>query len=246
MAETLIAAVSALIALAAGLVAYRAHRHQLRRAAVTDTHQRHIEEREQRVSEREAAAERREALVQASMMDVTVRWVPSSLHEGWSTPWILVHNSSNQPFADLHVRFRDEPVTGQTGVLFPGAIHRFQLPSSEYRSGVPEVGRGVSVDFTDVAGTRWRREGDGGLREGHSTGDTWEWGAREEPVIMRFTAPDPPWPTPGRDAFEWSSRGRGHRRLSHHPHEHSWKVWAKAVALMLICGFLMTVYLWNR
>ncbi|MFF7021953.1 hypothetical protein ACFY97_13160 [Streptomyces klenkii] len=190
MVETLIAALSALFALGAGLVSYWSYRHQVRRATVTDARQQRIDQRERTVSQREAAAERREVLAQASMLDVTIRRVPSSLREGWSTSYILVHNSSNQPVSHLNVRFRDEVVTGESGVLFPGSTHSFRLTASEDCSSVLEDGRDVSVDFTDAAGIRWRREGDGGLREGRSTGSAWEWGAREEPVIMRFTGRD--------------------------------------------------------
>jgi hypothetical protein len=173
--ETLIAAFGSLVALGALVVSFMAHPHQVARAAALDV-------REGRIEAREVALEQREQRVQASMIEVHVRASRSALHDGWVTPRLTIVNPSNQPVTDLAASYLGETLPDVCGPVGPGTTRSFPLPPNDARA--EPVLHHVTLAFTDAAGTRWRRDGGGGLHRGVPRPDgQWEWTAREEPVI---------------------------------------------------------------
>ncbi|MFI8952645.1 hypothetical protein ACIGO6_40025 [Streptomyces sp. NPDC053750] len=207
MIDTLIAAFSSIVALGALVVSFIAHRHQVVRAAALDL-------REERVEAREQTLERREQRIQASMIEIRVTSSQSSLHDGWVTPRLEIVNPSNQPITALNASDRGEAVGGVSGSVSSGTTRSFPLLPSE--SGV--LPHQVTITFTDAAGTRWRRDGGGGLQRGVRTANGgWDWRDREEPVITESRAndylPAPP-PSAAWSALAESDESRsGRRRL---------------------------------
>lgn len=174
--QTLTAVLGALIGLAGLLVSYLAHRHKVRHDAA-------LAAEEMRLLEREREAEQQEARVQASMLRVHVALSRSALHDGLVTPKVVVANQSNQPIQDVCVSLRDEAV-GETS-LFPTGEMVFPLPLSEAATPTGRLMREVTIDFTDAAGIRWRRQSGGSLRRGriNEALGAWEWGEPEAPVV---------------------------------------------------------------
>jgi hypothetical protein len=131
--------------------------------------------------------------MQASMIEIRAAAPGSQLHDGWMTHRVEILNPSNQPITDLSATYRGAAVAGVSGSLSPGATRLAPLAPAE--GGVPAdmVLQHVTVLFTDAAGTRWRRDGTGGLRRGvlMSNGE-WRWTDREDPVITPSRAYDFP------------------------------------------------------
>jgi hypothetical protein len=203
MVDTLIAVAGALVALGALTVSYLAHRHQVRRAAALDARERWVDAREREAAEREV-------LVQASLIGVRVITQPSPLHDGWVRRGLYVVNMSNQPVGNLSAEYRGEAVERVSGTLGAGEERSFPLPpSADGARPATALGR-LTIDFTDAAAIRWRRDDGGGLRRGaRSPAGEWEWGERQDPVVGEanpaFLPPSPPeppdwvgFPSPGR------------------------------------------------
>lgn len=189
--EILIAAFSSLVALGAVVVSYMAHRHQVARAAALDA-------REERIEARERALEKQEQRIQASMIEVRTSAHRSSLHDGWVTPRLEIVNPSNQPIWDLTATYRDEALADVFGAVAPGAARSFPLPASEDGAHADLMLHRVTLFFTDAAGTRWSRDGGGGLRRGIlRANEEWEWMPREDPVITESRAIQAPQDPPG-------------------------------------------------
>ncbi|PGH46720.1 hypothetical protein [Streptomyces sp. Ru87] len=212
MAETLIAVISTTVALGALYVSWAGHRHQVRRARETAQRERETAERERGIEarEREAAerarqAESREALVQASLIDVRLRTVPSAIHPGYVTPQLDVINRSSHPVRELAATLHEQPVPEVCGDVNAATGRTFTLPSG--RSGeVSARLADVRLSFTDAAGAYWRRDGDGGLRRGTERDGVTTWGPREEPVIRAVDTPwaaQPATSAPARPAFDF-------------------------------------------
>lgn len=197
MVGTLIAAFSSLVALGALVVSFLAHHHQVARAAALDVREGHVEAREREL-------ERRERRIQASMIEVRVNASRSSLHDGWVTPRVEIVNPSNQPIGDLAAECRGAVVSGVSGSVASGAARSFSLPPSENGAQPELLLHQFTLIFTDAAGTRWRRDGKGGLRRGVlGPDDELEWTDREEPVITQSRAHGylpPPSPYPQQPA----------------------------------------------
>jgi hypothetical protein len=195
MAEVLIAAFSALVAAGALAVSYAAHRHQVRRAAVLDEREARIEGWEGRLEQREREADRREARTQASLIAVRALAAPSSLHTHWRRVLLNIANHSNQPIFELSVYYNGELVEETQSGIGPGCTRNITLALSE-PSAQPTVLKKVDVEFTDAARTRWRRDGEGGLRQGSpQENGGWEWGEREIPVVQHVELQTPSIPT---------------------------------------------------
>ncbi|GAP47074.1 hypothetical protein [Streptomyces azureus] len=215
MVETLIAAFGSLVALGALVVSFMAHRHQVARAAALDV-------REGRIEARERALEQREQRIQASMIEVHASASRSSLHDDWVTPRLMIVNPSNQPIRDLTASYRGEAVPDVFGSVGPGTTRSFPLPPSGNDARTDLVLPQVTLHFTDAAGTRWRRDGSGGLYRGiRRANGEWEWMGREDPVITESRANNYP-PAVAQAAPDAYPRQRlrrpylrslGHRRL---------------------------------
>lgn len=220
MVETLVASFGTIVALGALVVSLMAHRHQVARAAALDA-------RERRVEAREEALEQREQRIQASMIEVHTSASRSSLHDGWVTPRLTIVNPSNQPIRGLTASYRDEVVSDVFGSVGPGTTRSFPLPPSGNDVQAGLILHQVTLVFTDAAGTRWRRDGGGGLHRGIQRADgEWEWMGREDPVITESRTNDypaaPPAPAPApapriRYPRQWLRlpyfRSLGYRRL---------------------------------
>jgi hypothetical protein len=173
MVQNLIAALSTLIALAGLAVSYLGHRDKVRRE----------DELARLRQELEKEAEQQGVQAQASKLDVHVDVGRSQLHNGWAVPKLVVENQSNQPVHDLVVSFHDK-VVAEMPLLDTGDT-AFPLPLSEGSTPAGLLLRHVTVDFTDAAGIRWRREGRGSLRSGSGNEalGTWQWGRPEQSRI---------------------------------------------------------------
>jgi hypothetical protein len=198
--ETLIAVFSSLVALGALVVSFMAHRHQVVRAAALD-------DRERRVDARERALQRREQRVHASMIEVRMSTSPSSLHDGWVTPRLEIVNPSNQPISGLSASFRGEELDSVFGMVAPGEVRHFTLPSLDTADDADLTLQRITLSFTDAAGIRWRRSGGGRLQRGvrraaSETAVRWEVDL-EDPVITESRAkdyrPEPPASSTGGD-----------------------------------------------
>ncbi|MFI8194731.1 hypothetical protein ACIF8T_39560 [Streptomyces sp. NPDC085946] len=191
MLETLIAVLGSLTALGSVAVSFMAYRQQVTRAAALEAREARIEARETRIEAREAALELQEQRLQASMIEVHISTSQSPLHDGWVTGQVTIVNPSNQPISDVEASYLGVEVPDtKDHSIGPGSTHRFQLPP--YRPGglMPDVPDGppklheITLSFYDAAGTRWRRDGRGGLYKGRRVGDNWVWDdQRENPVI---------------------------------------------------------------
>jgi hypothetical protein len=236
--ETLIAAFGSLVALGALVVSFMAHRHQVARAAALDV-------REGRIEARERALEQREQRIQASMIEVHASASRSSLHDGWVTPRLVIVNPSNQPIRDLTASYRGEAVPDVFGSVGPGTTRSFPLPPSGNGARADLVLPQVTLHFTDAAGTRWRRDGSGGLRRGiRRANGEWEWMGREDPVITESRANDYLSPPAALDSAPESSYGYAQRRL-HHPFlrrlGHLRLVWVGAAVIVLAAILVVSV-----
>lgn len=182
MVEIWIAGVGVLVAAGSLTTSWLAHRLQVERAGALDSQEARIAAREQRVESRERDADRREMLTQASMIAVGVDVRASQLHEDWRTTRLVIINASNQPVRGVETRVFDIPL-GVEDVIYAGRTWATLLSQGSGLSA--QDADMVTVDFTDAAGRRWRREGAGGLRQGtwSAAREQWEWGAREEPVV---------------------------------------------------------------
>lgn len=198
MVQNLIAVFSLLIGLAGLTVSYAAHRQKVRQdrqeAALREEELqrfRREREQEQQLREREQSAERQRERHQASMINVDVTRLPSPLDRNWIIPKAVIQNRSNQPVRDVRVSFRDE-VVGELPLLGTGE-DAFELRPTE--GDAYRYLQHITVDFTDVAGIRWRLEGRGYLRrarQGTGGPETLgSWGDPEPPVIQQVSAPPP-------------------------------------------------------
>lgn len=215
--QNLIAVFSLLIGLAGLTLSYMGHRQKVRqetqetalfveqlqglqRERGQDQEQRKLQERVQRERERR----------QASMIKTRLELRPSSLHDGWVVPEIVVENRSDQLLRDVRVAFLHE-VIGEATTLDTGQ-HAFQLPPAQAAKPSHKL-RFVTVDFTDIAGIRWRRDGDAGLRRAQPGTDSPDsrgaWGDPEDlyvtaarDVIMGAPASPPPPPPSGASQTE--------------------------------------------
>ncbi|MFC9679012.1 hypothetical protein [Streptomyces sp. NPDC056948] len=214
MVQNLVAVFSLLIGTAGLLLSYAGHRQKTRqdaqdRALRADEQQRMEHDREQerqrqdqeararrereaRDREREARARReREARAQwerdryqASMIGGHIGLSPSSLDDSWVVPQVVINNGSNQPVRDLRATFRGE-VTNELRLVGTGR-HYFPLPPVQISGERYDQLGQVTVEFTDVAGVRWRREGYGALQRARQGADGQEvWGNPEPPVVER-------------------------------------------------------------
>ncbi|GGQ33086.1 hypothetical protein [Streptomyces roseolilacinus] len=197
MVQNLVAVFSLLIGLAGLTLSYAAHRQKVRQdrqeAALREGELQRFQrerEQEQRLREREQSAERQRERHQASMINVNVTRLLSPL--GHIIPKAVIQNRSNQPVRDVRVSFRDE-VVGELPLLGTGE-DAFELDPTE--SDAYGYLQHITVDFTDVAGIRWRLEGRGYLRrarQGTGSPETLgSWGEPEPPVIQQVFAPPPP------------------------------------------------------
>ncbi|MER5858249.1 hypothetical protein ABT131_21945 [Streptomyces sp900105245] len=169
--------------------------------------------------------QKQRGLTQASMLDLRVRLDPSSLHDGWAVPHVVVANQSNQPLQTVRVLYHEDVVT-EVPVLPTGEMTFALPPLDSTLPGLPPTGLVLGnffVEFTDSAGTRWRRGGHGSLRRGslNKALGTWKWAVPEAPLVAA-AAPDrvsssPPYggtssppgaPAPSRQLARRVSRGR--------------------------------------
>ncbi|MFE2543592.1 hypothetical protein [Actinacidiphila glaucinigra] len=205
MVQNLVAVFSLLIGLAGLTLSYMAHRQTVRQdeqesaRRAADVREAREEEQEQEHSFHERATRelRERQRYQASLISVLVAVPRSCLHGGWAVPRVVLENCSSQPVRDVWVSYRGE-VIGTVPLLGTGEEF-FPLPLTQLageRSG--QLGE-VTVDFTDVSGIRWRREGYGALRRAREeigeSGGGWE--DPETPHIERVTS-SPPMPAPAR------------------------------------------------
>ncbi|RSS58351.1 hypothetical protein, partial [Streptomyces sp. WAC06614] len=196
MIETVIAVVGAVVTVGSLVISYLAHRHQVQRARVLDQREARLQAREERMEARARAADRRQDMTQASMIETSVTIVPSGIHEGLATPHLKITNPTNQAIADLSITYDDRRITDAPRGLGPGARRLVPLPVTTTPGDDPArfLVRLV-VDFTDAAGTRWRKERGMGLRQG-ATGRDGEqlWLRSEAPIVGPVAVPDSPPP----------------------------------------------------
>jgi hypothetical protein len=187
MVQNLIAVLSTFIALAGLAVSYMGHRDKVRRE----------DELARLRQELEKEAEQRGVQAQASRLEVHVDVGRSQLHNGWAVPKLVVENLSNQPVHDLVVSFHDQ-VVAEMPLLDTGDTS-FPLPLSEGATPAGLLLRQVTVDFTDAAGIRWRRDGRGSLRtgSGNEALGTWERGRQDHPRIEPAAPSESPAGPPG-------------------------------------------------
>ncbi|WP_406364569.1 hypothetical protein [Streptomyces sp. NBC_00645] len=209
MVKNLVAVFSTLIGLAGLMLSYAGHRQKVRQEAqeaqeAQETARRaeelrrierdreqeqearalREEAREQR--ERAASARREWERLQASMIGGHIALSPSSLNDNWVVPQVVIHNGSNQPVRDVRVFFQGEVIHELPLV---GTGHEY-LPQPPAHTQEERYRRQVTVEFTDVAGIRWRRDGYGALqraRQGTEGQEIWE--APETPVIESALRP---------------------------------------------------------
>jgi hypothetical protein len=222
MVQNIFAVFSLMIGTAGLLLTYAGHRQKVRQDArdtvlraeelrrVERDREREREEQERAAraqQEREASVRREKDRYQASMVGGHIGLSPSSLNDDWVVPQVVLHNGSNQPVRDVRAFLQDE-VVGEVRLL--GSDHQIvPLPAVQVSNeGYGQLGQ-VTVEFTDIAGIRWRREGYGHLRrarqdtEGHEV-----WGGLEPPVVERHASEAEPseWSLylPRSEAPDWS------------------------------------------
>ncbi|MFJ3086780.1 hypothetical protein [Streptomyces sp. NPDC086838] len=190
--EIAIGVVGAAVGVGGFGVAYAAYRSQARQNE-------RIREREVIVAERERAADRRDALRQASMVAVKVISSRSSLDERRQLHRVMVSNSSDQPVRDLTVYLHNEVITfpspGQASAERQSVLGGGASATSELLAGTPDV-LDLQAEFTDVAGVRWLRLGDGTLRQGVSRPPVWVFGEPQPPIVEAFGGHLDPMPIP--------------------------------------------------
>ncbi|MFE0647562.1 hypothetical protein ACFVZH_03090 [Streptomyces sp. NPDC059534] len=201
MVQNLVAVFSLLTGLVGLTLSYAAHRQKVREgrqesALRAEELQRFQRDREQErlLYEREQSAKRQRERHQASLISAHIALPPSPLHDNWVVPKAVIRNGSNQPVLDVRVSFRGE-VIGEWTLLGTGE-GTAPLPPTQRRDEHSDRLRDLAVEFTDVAGIRWRREGYGVLRRARQgTGDpetSGAWEAGEPPDIERATQPPGP------------------------------------------------------
>ncbi|MDF3149219.1 hypothetical protein, partial [Streptomyces sp. T21Q-yed] len=209
MVQNLVAVFSTLIGLAGLVLSYAGHRQKVRQEAQESARRaeelRSIErEREQ---EREAGARRERERLQASMISGHIAQTPSALDDSWVVPQIVIHNGFNQSIRDVRV-FRCGEVIRELPHVGTGYEY-LRLPPTR----IPDEHSGqITIEFTDVAGIRWRREGYGALqraRQGTEGSETWAW---EDPEFPSSKEPRRPRSRP--QLLRPGSRGRPRARLS--------------------------------
>ncbi|MFF0204242.1 hypothetical protein [Streptomyces sp. NPDC005017] len=213
MVQNLVAVFSLLVGLAGLALSYAGHRQKVRqerestrRADEQGRAERAREreaaerlERERQDREREADARRERARrarrererYQASMIVGQVRLSRSTLSDNWVVPQVVVLNGSDQPVLDVRVSLRGEVISEMP--VLAGGSEIFPLPpvrtTDDHHGQLGEV----TVEFTDVQGIRWRREGQGALeRAGQGVGGQENWGAPEPPVVRPDGPPSGP------------------------------------------------------
>ncbi|MFJ1973957.1 hypothetical protein ACIO93_35535 [Streptomyces sp. NPDC087903] len=226
MVQNLVAVFSLLIGLVGLMLSYAGHRQKVRqdvqeyalraeelRKVERDREQeRQLYEREARARrEREVSVQRAQERHQASMIGGHIVLFPSPLNDSWVVPRVMIQNGSNQPVRDVRVSLRGEvinelPIVGTGHDFFP--LAPAQITDERY----DQLGH-ITLEFTDAAGIRWRREAYGNLqraRQGTTGQEDWE--APELPLIAT-AAPSPrpsapPCPSPSLPPSEQSSRMR--------------------------------------
>ncbi|WP_371664747.1 hypothetical protein [Streptomyces sp. NBC_00280] len=204
MVKNLVAVFSTLIGLVGLMLSYAGHRQKVRQEAQENARRaeelrrterdreqeqearalREEEAREQR--ERAASARRERERLQASMIGGHIALSPSSLNDSWVVPQVVIHNGSNQPVRDVRVFVHGEVIHELPLV---GTGHKY-LPQPPAHIQDERYRRQVTVEFTDVAGIRWRRDGYGALqraRQGTEGQEIWE--APETPVVESALLP---------------------------------------------------------
>ncbi|WP_058043881.1 hypothetical protein [Streptomyces roseifaciens] len=201
MVQNLIAVFSLLTGLVGLTLSYAAHRQKVREgrqesALRAEELQKFRREREQErhLNEREQKAQRQRERHQASMISAHVVLSPSPIHDSWVVPKAVIQNGSNQPVRDVRVSFCGELIGGWP--LLGTGEGTVPLPPTQIPQERSDQLRDLAVEFTDVAGIRWRREGYGVLRRARQdsaspeTSGAWEVG--EPPIIERVAPPSGP------------------------------------------------------
>jgi hypothetical protein len=187
MVQNLIAVFSLLIGLGGLSVTYAAHRHKVRQ-------------------ESEAAAIRERGWT--SMAHAKVDLLQHPLTNEFARR-VEIEYQGAQPIMDVRVSFRGE-VIGEFPFVMCNRHEYAQLPPAE--SNATDSERHITLEFTDPAGIRWKREASGFLRrarqdaEGLETRDLW--GPPEPPNVQRWNAPT------GQPASTPGSRRRGFLRAA--------------------------------
>ncbi|WP_328507359.1 hypothetical protein [Streptomyces sp. NBC_00391] len=181
MIEVVIAVLGAVVGASALVVSIAGHRHNVRQAG-------RLAERERRIEDREREADEREKLVQSSMLHVTMAGSPSVLADGY-TQWRLeAVNTSNQPLAQVTVRYDGVRLDGRE-ILPAGGRFTADLPMTSATGAPPSPLLG-SVEFTDTSGRRWRRLATGRLQpRADGTGDEADWHAPVPPIVGPLPVP---------------------------------------------------------
>ncbi|MER7955355.1 hypothetical protein [Streptomyces sp. NPDC096030] len=219
MVQTLVAVFSLLTGMVGLTLSYAAHRQKVRegrqesalRAEELQKFQRDREQ-ERLLHEREQSAQRQRERQQASLISVHIALPPSPLHDSWVVPKAVIQNGSNQPVWDVRLSIRGE-VIGEWPLLDTGE-GAAPLPPMPMRDEPSDQLRDLAVEFTDVAGIRWRREGYGVLRRARQgVGDpetSGAWEAGEPPNIVRAEPPLGPPPGPLTGGPDGERAGGGH------------------------------------
>ncbi|MFI9832907.1 hypothetical protein ACIHIX_35075 [Streptomyces sp. NPDC051913] len=185
MTEVIIGVVGTLIALGAAATALAAHRHQVDQAVRSGVREQHSLVLAERAQIRTEDAERRDDLIQASLVDVDLSTEQSQLHGGWLSVHLVIANRSSHPIRDVTAWRASEQIPEVSGGLSPGSLARFPFPAVARDIDKWQILAEVQVEFTDAADNRWSRDHGGGLRRGIRAEDgAWQWGEREEPVIL--------------------------------------------------------------
>jgi hypothetical protein len=198
MVQNLLAVLSLLIGTSGLMLSYAGHRQKVRQDTHENTHraeeQRRIEQERQRQEqearaqqEKEARFQRERDRYQASMIGVHIRLSPSTLDDSWVVPQLVIHNGSSQPVRDVRAYYGDE-VTNELPLVDTGT-HFLPLPPRQLPDASVDQSGPVTVEFTDVAGIRWRREGYGFLQRAGQGVDGQEIWGPPEPAVVEFLQP---------------------------------------------------------
>ncbi|GHH66120.1 hypothetical protein GCM10018775_87690 [Streptomyces umbrinus] len=144
------------------------------------------------LEEREHIAEERESLTQASRVYVQFLRYDRSTYSGGPGWRFCIANTSSAPVQGTVVRYKGQllPLDSYTGHLSPNVVRQAWQPDPDER---PLHAQSI-VEFTDVAGIRWRRVGSGTLQRRLQIrpDDTEVWGS-ERPPLLDGEAPEPEW-----------------------------------------------------
>ena len=210
MLQNLVAVLSLLVGLAGLTLSFAAHRQKVRqegREAELRAEElaREREEAERRRQQERENEERRRRLEhtrrqqrerrQASLINVDVTRHASPLDASRIIPKAVIQNRSNRPVTDLRVSFHGS-VVGESTLLDSAGEEAYTLPASE--SGRYGYLQHLTVDFTDVAGIRWRHEWGGALRKAqHGASGPEAWGPPTYPEVEEVLVPPAPAPDLG-------------------------------------------------